>query len=543
MLEWNNFRKPQRYMGNEWNVIKKSHDGRVRICLCYPNLYEIGMSNVGFRIIYSCLNSFKDVVCERSFMPDEDLYVYLREYKKKLFSLETKTALSDFEIVGFNFDYELNFTNFLAMLDASGIPLKSKERKDLIVLGGGVANPESLCEFVDIFFLGEFEEKAVSFVDIVRRYKNKEARLKALSEVEGFYVPSFYDVYRKGRKYVFEKKYKYAKLPINKVHVKDLDSSFSPVDWLTPYTSIAHDRAQIEIARGCPNKCFFCQARSVYFPYRERRPDRVLELADRIYKKSGYENISLLALSASNYSNIEGLIRDLADYCSERTIGLSLPSLRIEDVVDKLHKYLSRIKKVSATFAVEAATQRLRSAINKRIDTKKLMEAAKILRSLHSRHIKLYFMYGLPFEVDEDITAIKGFLEEIIRVSRLKVNVSVNVFIPKPFSHFENILMNSKEELERRRRLILNSIPKNRGIKASVALPYKSMLEAVISRAGRELSSLIYEAYMLGARFDADGERFNKHIWDEAFKRMGFDVNEYLSGETDNFPWSHIRVI
>ena len=542
MLEWSSFKKPQRYLGNEWNVIKKSHSSRIKICLCYPDLYEIGMSNVGFRIIYNCLNSFEDVVCERSFMPDEDLYVYLKEHKQKLFSLETKTALSDFEIVGFNFDYELNFTNFLAMLDASGISLKSKERKDLIVLGGGVANPESLCEFVDIFFLGEFEEKAASFVDIVRRYKNKEARLKALSEVEGFYVPSFYDVHREGNKYVFERKYKYASFPLKKIHVKDLDSSFSPIRWLTPYASIAHDRAQIEIARGCPNKCFFCQARSMYFPYRERSPARVLELVDGVYKESGYENMSLLALSASNYSNIEGLIRDLADYCSKRAIGLSLPSLRIEDVVDKLYKYLSRIKKVSATFAVEAATQRLRNAINKNIDTKKLIEAAKALKSLHTRHIKLYFMYGLPLEVDEDLVAIKSFLKELIDVSHLKVNLSVNIFIPKPFSHFESALMNSKKELERKRSIILASLPRNRGIKASVALPCKSILEAVISRADREFSSLLYEAYMLGARFDAYRERFRRHVWDEAFRRTGFNSDEYLYKSTDNFPWSHINV-
>jgi len=543
MLEWSSFKKPQRYLGNEWNVIKKSHSGRVTVCLCYPDLYEIGMSNLGFRIIYSRLNSFKDIVCERSFMPDEDLYLYLKEQKLKLFSLETKTALSDFEIVGFNFDYELNFTNFLAMLSASGIELKSKERNDVIVLGGGAANPESLCEFVDVFFLGEFEEKAVSFVDIVRRYIDKEARLKALSEVEGFYVPSFYDVYKKGRKYVFEKKYKYAKLPLKKVHVKNLDNSFSPVDWLTPYTSITHDRAQIEIARGCPNRCFFCQARSMYFPYRERSPVRVLELADGIYKKSGYENISLLALSASNYSNIESLVSDLVDYCSKRTIGLSLPSLRIEDVVDKLHKYLFRIKKVSATFAVEAATQRLRDTINKKIDIKKLMEAARVLRSLHSRRIKLYFMYGLPFEEDDDLIAIKGFLEKLIGDSHLKINLSINIFIPKPFSHFENVMMNSKKELERKRSIILASVPRNSGIKISIASPYKSMLEAVISRADRRFSSLLYEAYILGAHFDAYGERFNRYAWDEAFERTGFDINEYLSKDTDNFSWSHIHII
>ena len=542
MLE-GSIRKPQRYLGNEWNVIKKSHISRIRMCLCYPDLYEIGMSNLGLRIIYSLLNSFEDVVCERAFMPGEDFYLYLRQRKIKLFSLETKTALSDFEVVGFNFDYELNFTNFLSMLNAAGIELRSKDRNDLIVLGGGVANPESLWEFVDVFFLGEFEEKAASFVNVLRRYKDKNARLKALSEIDGFYVPSFYNVYKKGQEYIFEKKYRYAKLPIRKVYVRNLNNSFYPTEWLTPYTSIAHDRAQIEIARGCPNRCFFCQARAMYFPYRERSPFRIIDLADNIYKNSGYENISLLALSASNYSNIESLVSDLADYCSKKTIGLSLPSLRIEDVVDRLHKYLFRIKKVSATFAVEAATERLRNAINKKIDIKKLMEAAKILKSLYSRHIKLYFMYGLPSETDDDIIAIKSFLRELTRVSRLKVNLSVNIFIPKPFSYFENVLINDNEELERKRRLILYSIPRNRSIKASIASPYKSILESAISRADRGFSSLLYEAYMLGARFDAYGECFNKDVWNEALKRAGFNLNEYLSESTDNFPWSHIHII
>ena len=543
MLEWSSFKKPQRYLGNEWNVVRKSHNHRIKICLCYPDLYEIGMSNVGFRIIYGSLNSFNDVVCERSFMPDEDLYDYLKRHKKKLFSLETKTPLSDFEIVGFNFDCELNFTNFLSMLGISGISLKSKDRKNIIVLGGGIANPESLCEFVDVFFIGEFEEKTSSFIDILRRYTDKQARLKALAEIEGFYVPSFYNVYKKGRRYIVEKKYKYAKLPIKKVHIRNLDNSFSPVQWITPYTSISHDRAQVEIARGCPNRCFFCQARSMYFPYRERSPKRVLELADEIYRRSGYENISLLALSASNYSNIENLVSELADYCSRKTIGLSLPSLRIEDVVGRLYKYLSRVKKVSATFAVEAATERLRGAINKNIDIKKLIEAAKILKSLKSRHIKLYFMYGLPSEVDEDITAIKKFLEELTIVSRLKINLSINIFIPKPFSIFEGVSMDSRKELERKRHIVFSSIPKYRKIKANIASPYKSILEAVISRADREFSSLLYEAYTLGACFDAYRERLNRYAWDEAFKRKNFDTDEYLSNNTDNFPWSHIHIV
>ena len=542
MLNWQNFRKPQRYLAGEWNVIKKSHSNKTSICLCYPDLYEIGMSNLGLRIVYAQLNSFNNIVCERAFMPDDDLYEYLLRHKKKLFSLETMHPLSDFEILGFNFSYELNFTNFLAMLSCAGIKLRARQRQNIIVLGGGIANPESLAEFVDVFFLGEFEETASSFVAVLKKYKDKEARLKALAQIEGFYIPSFYNIYFHANRYIVEKNYKYAKLPVRRVFVKDLNNSFYPDEWLTPHTSIIHDRAQIEIARGCPNQCFFCQARALFFPYRQKSPMRIMESLRRIYKTSGYEEMSLLALSASNYYQIEELIGNLTEYCLRRRIALSLPSLRIEDVVGRLYKLLARTKVVSATLAVESATQRMRDKINKKIDVGKLKEIVLRLKTLHTQHIKLYFMFGFPFETDDDLLAIGYFVRNVIKVSKLKVNLSVNVFIPKPFSYFENLKIQNREVLFRKKGIILSNLAKRSGGRISISNINKSLLEAAISRADRNFSHLLYEAYSLGKQFDGYQDRLNDNVWAEAAKRSGVNLRECLLRNTDNFPWSHIQI-
>ncbi|MFH1769013.1 MAG: TIGR03960 family B12-binding radical SAM protein [Candidatus Omnitrophota bacterium] len=541
-MDWTKFQKPQRYQGNEWNVIKKSHYGKIKICLCFPDLYEVGMSNLGLRIIYGYLNSFSDVVCERAFMPDGDLYNYLFRERTKLFSLETKTSLSDFELLGFNLGYELNYTNFIAMLTASGIELKASCRRDMIILGGGAANPEPLCDFVDVFLLGEFEVVADKLVDTLRRYKTKQERLQALAEIDGFYIPSFYNLDTSFGEYIFEKRYKYAKLPLKKVFVKDLDSIFYPTEWLTPYSAIVHDRAQVEIARGCPNNCYFCQARCVYFPYRERKADCLYELVKTIYKNSGYENFSLLALSASDYSQIEELIDRITGSFDSEKVGLSLPSLRVEDVVDRLYPLLRKIKRVSATFAVEAARQCLRDKINKRVDIDRLFEAAKVLRSLGSRHIKLYFMFGFPFEDDNDLLAIGDFVKILKKKTHLSINLSINAFVPKPFSEFQGINMESESRLKEKRKVILSNLPRDGNIKVSISSIEKSLLEAVISRADRKISPVLYEAFRAGAVFDSYSERSNSNLWQEAFKRADVDPERYLLEKKDNFSFSHIQM-
>ncbi len=540
MVDWINFHKPQRYLNGEWNAIKKPHSNKIKICVCYPDLYEVGMSNLGLRIVYGLLNSFDDVVCERAFLPGEDYFAYLRCNRKYLTSLETGVPLKEFDVVGFNLSYELNYVNVLRMLDAGGIEVVSSERKDTIVIGGGVANPESIAPFIDLFILGEFEEVAEDFLNVLRKYSCKEERLKALAEIEGFYVPSFYNVYRSKDKYCIEKRYQYAILPVRRVYVRDLDVSFYPVKWLTPYTSIVHDRAQIEIARGCPNKCKFCQARCLYFPYRQRKVETVKRLIYSIYRSSGYENLSLLALSASDYTYIEELLSEIAPYLEKNCIGLSLPSLRVEDaLVGKLYRFLNAIKKVSATFAVEAATSDLREKIEKKINIDAIMETARILRGLNYKHIKLYFMFGFPFESEEDIKAIGQLVHKLQRVSGLRINFSANVFIPKPFSPFEDIEMKEESILYSRRRNILNMLSRNRNIKISISGVEESILEAVISRADREISKVIYRVFT-SVR---DGQRNSTDVslWREAFSYWGIDMYQYLV-KRDTYPWSHISL-
>jgi len=540
MIDFRSVQKPQRYIGNEWNVTKKVHGGKITICLSYPDIYEIGMSNLGLRIIYGLLNTYSNVVCERVFMPGLDVIELLKTSKTKLFSLETKTSLCDFDVVGFNFGHELNFTNFLHILDLGAISLEQKTRKDLIVIGGGIINPEPIAEFVDVLYLGEFEEKASEFIDILSRYKDKETRLKALSQIPGFYVPKFYSSRLQGDTYSFEKKYPQANFPLKKVYLKDLNSAFFPRDWLTPHTQIAQDRVTVEIARGCPNQCVFCQAQAVYRPYRERKVEVIENIIKDTYEKSGYENFSFLSLSASDYSSIEQLIDLSGGYFKKRQIGLSLPSLRIDDILGRLSRKLNLIKKTSLTVAVEAANPSLRAKLNKYIDIKMLFEAAKVLKSLKLKHIKVYFMFGFPQETDDDLISIGDFLWELQKSSGLRINASINMFIPKPFSIWENIPMDSEKTLKRKKEIILKNIPRTKNIKVSIASTKKSLLEAILCQADREFSSVVCNAYKMGAKFDGYLEHFNWDIWQKAMAENGLDYAQILETKTKNFPWSFI---
>jgi len=540
MIDFRAFQRPQRYIGNEWNVVKKSHGGKIKICLSYPDLYEIGMSNLGLRIIYSLLNEYPEVVCERVFMPGLDLVKFLKEKNKKLFSLETKTALCDFEILGFHLGCELGATNFLNILSLGGIALFAKERKKMIVMGGGAANPEPLADFIDIFCLGEFEEVSDKFVYILKKCNDKQSRLRAFAELEGLYVPAFYSAGLKNGKYFFQKKYPYAKFPLSRVYVKNIDKAYYPYKWLTPHTQIIHDRVPIEIARGCPNRCTFCQARAFYHPYREKKVSTIRNIMEKIYKNSGYENFSLLSLSASDYSCIEELIDTSYDYFQGKKVGLALPSLRVDDLLGKLYKKISSFKKTSLTVALEAARNPLRESLNKKIDINKLFEAAKVIRSLGMKHIKIYFMFGLLQEEEEDLTAIGKFLQKL-STGGLPINASINAFIPKPFSLWEDVEMTEETVLAAKKNVILKSIPRRKNIKISFSFLKRSILEAVISRADRKFSSVIHRAYINGAKFDGCTENFSWNIWKEAMEAEGIDYRFYLKTKQNNSPWSFIE--
>lgn len=540
MIDLTNFKRPQRYIGNEWNVIKKPHLNKLKICVSYPDLYEVGMSNLGIRIIYGLLNQYPEIVCERVFLPAEDLKKYLRESGNKLLSLESKMPIDEFEILGFHLGCELNFINFLNMLDLGKIPLKAEARKNLIVLGGGVANPEPLADFVDLFYLGEFEEVAADFISILTKYRSKEKRLKAFAKIDGFYVSAFYENGLEKDRYCFKPKYRHIKNRIKRVYVKNLDESYYPTKWLTPHTQIVHDRAQIEIARGCPNRCTFCQARSFYYPYRQRSPEKIFEIVRDIYESSGYGDFSFLALSASDYSNSEKLIDLTYDYFKKRQIGLSLPSLRINDITGRLYKKIISLRKTTLTLAVETARQGLRRKLNKNIEVERLFESAKAIRLLGLKHLKLYFMFGFPEEEREDLTAIGGFLDRLSRKSGLSLNVSINIFVPKPFSLWENIAMDDEETLRSKTGIILENVPKRGNINISMSSAKKSIFEAVLSRGSREISSVIYRTF-IEDKLNDEPKNFAWETWENSFKKVGIDYNSYLKAGTINFPWSFIE--
>lgn len=539
-MDFAQFRKPQRYIGNEWNVIKKSHKGRIPICICYPDLYELGMSNLGLRIIYGMLNEEPDIVCERVFMPFDDLSQYLKETNQRLFSLESKTPLNQFQVVGFNFNTELNYTNFLHILELGNIPRYACQRKDVIVLGGGIVNPEPIAEFIDVFILGEFEEAADDFIRILRSSNSKEARLEAFSVTPGFYVPQFYSNNLENNNYSFKPLKTKVNKSIKRVFVKDFDNSYYPANWLTPHTEIIQDRVPVEIARGCPNLCTFCQARKQYYPYRQRKPEKVKGIIKNIYESSGYENFSLLSLSASDYSYMQELLDDVLDYFREERIGLSLPSLRIDDLLGPLQERLQRLKSSSLTVAVEAAQDELRNNIQKSIDIKQLFEAAKVLRSFNFRQIKLYFMYGFPNETSQDVVAIANMLKELLEKSNLKIAASINIFMPKPISIWESQSLQDEKILDEKRALLLNSLPRTKRLDVSLASTKSTILETLLARGDKTINKVIENAYRKGALFCGDYERFRWQPWKKAIEEENVDYQKILKAKTSNFAWSFI---
>jgi radical SAM family uncharacterized protein len=541
MLDLLSFQKPQRYIGNELNVVKKDHFEKISFCLCYPNFYEIGMDNLGLRIIYGLLNSYHDLVCERAFLPGQDLLDYLKKEKKLLFSLETKKPLSDFDLVGFNFGYELNYLNFLQMLERGGIPLKSKKRKNTIIIGGGIANPEPLVDFVDVFCLGEFEVISDKLIRVLRKYKNKTERLKKLAQIDGFYVPHFYNLFFSKNYYSFEKKSQIANYEIKSVKVKNLDKSFFPLSWLTPHTKLSQDRVPIEIARGCPNNCNFCQARNIYYPYREKKVKTILKTIKTIYKNSGYEKFSLLSLSTSNYLQIDKLIKDLLPFIIKNKISLNFPSLRIGKEIEPIYKKLLAIQKTSLTVAIEAGRACFRKKLNKNIEIENLFNSADALGRLGLKMIKVYFMYGFPDEKKEDLLAIGNLIKELLKRTKFKINVSLNLFIPKPFSPWENKPLLDPAKAKERRDIILANIPKIKRIKLSYSSIDLSLIEAIISRGDRKLSSVFIEINKQRKKLFEKNLLFSWPVWKDILEKKGINWQRYIRSETKNFPWSFIN--
>ena len=566
--------KPAQYIGGEWNVPKKDFQkAEIKFALCFPDLYEVGMSNLGARILYGILNNIEDVACERFFSVGIDMESLLRSRHLEILSLESHKRLQEFDMIGFSLGYELDYTNVLNILELGKIPLESSLRNQghPLVIGGGscVLNPEPMHEFFDLFVIGEAEEAILEIIDIYRRFKkqfktskiDKQDLLVMLAHIEGVYVPSLYKVIYDsiGKIEEFKPKIKDIPMRIKKRFIKDLDHAYFPLGWLIPYIQIIHDRITIEVMRGCPNACRFCQARSQYFPFRQKDIKNIINLASDIYKRTGYEEISLGGLSVSDHRDIEEIIKQLVHLFKDRGIGVCLPSIKPKNMLGGLSSLIASIKKSSLTFAPEAATERLRKILAKDFNVQDLFKAIEQAYLSGWQHIKLYFMIGLPSEEEEDLDAIIDFATLVLELKKkinpasmgrsrvnqrpAQVNISINTLIPKPHTPFQWLKMEDLESIKYKYGYLRRKI-NNKRIKLSFHNSYMSFLEGVLSRGDRRLSKAILGAFKRGARFDAWDNHFSLDRWLAAFNESKIDPHFYLKekSSTEFLPWDFIDV-
>jgi radical SAM family uncharacterized protein len=562
--------KPARYIGREWNVSEKNFEqAKIKFALCFPDLYEVGMSNLGIRIIYGILNSIPDVTCERFFAVAADMEYELRNRQQEILSLESRRRLKDFDFIGFSLGYELSYTNILNILDLGGISLKSSERTqaDPLVIGGGpcVLNPEPMADFFDLFVIGEAEEIIVEIISVYRSFKDspthskksREYLLYQLSRIEGVYVPSLYEVSYtpQGRIAQFQPKTVGVPARIKKRFIRDLNHAYFPVDWLLPYIEIIHDRLSLEIMRGCPNSCRFCQAKQQYSPFRQRQADNLLNLACQLQKNTGYEEISLAGLSVSDYKNIESLVKSLIDLFKAKAVNLSLPSIKPRAIVGELSSIIAKTKKTGLTFAPEAGTERLRGVLAKDFNLEIFFEALRQAYSCGYHHIKLYFMVGLPGEREEDLDSILELANRTSELSRqvnrrpAQVNISVNTLIPKPHTAFQWLGMQDLEGVRRKQDYLKNKLrqwpaARQGRLKISFHNRYMSYLEGVLSRGDRRLSQVILNAFLDGCRLDGWEDYFKFESWISAFEAAELDPNFYLRERSQDelLPWDFLDI-
>ncbi len=555
--------KPARYVGGEYGqIVKDKSDVRLRVAFCFPDTYEIGMSNVGMRILYGVMNRMDGVWCERVFAPWGDMEYAMRKAELPLWALESGDPVRDFDMVAFTIGYEMSYTNILNMLDLAGIPLYARDRKGLksMVFAGGVCavNPEPLSDFVDFFSVGEGEEITVEILQLYDKAKaegwDKERFLTEVEKIAGIYVPSHY-VHRYGAdgKLCAIEPQNGAPERVVKRIVKDLDSAYYPTDTMVPSTEIVHDRTNLEVFRGCIRGCRFCQAGFCYRPVRPRNADTLYRQAVESLEYSGNHEITLSSLSTSDYKQLEPLADHLLDYCEQRKINLSLPSLRADNFSKELMLRIQRIRKSSLTFAPEAGTQRLRDAINKNVTEEEILSTCATAFSGGWNNVKLYFMLGLPTETDEDVLGIAELVWKIVKLWKetatnkkrgLSINLATAFFVPKPFTPFQWEAQITPEEYMRRVHLLQEAIHSK-----SVDYRYHgsdlSYLEAVLARGDRRLAPVLEYAVRHGARLDGWDEYFDNRIWEEAFAACGVDPAFYAQrayGREEVLPWQTIDV-
>jgi len=554
--------KPARYIGGELNCCYKEIDKiDIRFAFCFPDVYEVGMSHLGSRILYHVLNERSDTYCERAFAPWPDMEKQMRENNIALYALESKDSLKEFDILGFTLQYEMSYTNILNMLDMSGITIRASQRGEnepIIMAGGPCAyNPEPLHDIVDFFELGEGEEIMNDVLDIYKNFKGRKKEfLREISKIRGIYVPSLYEVSYNEDNTIKEFKPKYDDVPskVKKRFVVDLDKVTFPEKMVVPYTEIVHDRVILETFRGCTNGCRFCQAGMIYRPVREKSTANLIDAADKLLKSTGYREISLSSLSICDYSDIRNLITTLIEKHKEDHVSVSLPSIRINSFSVDLIKEIQKIKKTGITFAPEAGTQRMRDIINKGVTEQQILEAASSVFASGWSTIKLYFMVGLPYETMDDVRGIAEISDKVVaeyfkipketRKRGLRVTSSSAIFVPKPFTPFQWAPQATMDEVVEKIKAVKYAIT-SKAVIYNYHESVVSFLEAVIARGDRRVCDVIIKAFEKGAKFDGWSEYFNFEIWKEAMDECGVsgEFYAYRARSYDEIlPWDFIDI-
>ena len=556
--------KAPRYTGGEMNTtIKPWEEAKLRFAFCFPDTYEVGMSHLGMKILYGAINAQPDMLCERVFMPWVDMKALLEEANLPLFSIENRRPLHAFDVVGFTLQYEMSYTNVLAMLKLGGIPLLREERAEeapIIVAGGPCAfNPEPLADFIDAFMVGDGEEQIIELNRVImegrREGASRETILKRLAGIRGVYVPALYDVAYNEDGTIASMKPNCPEAPekVLKAIITDLDTAYYPKEIPVPYTEIVHDRIMLEIMRGCTRGCRFCQAGMLYRPVRERSLEHLVELAESLEKTTGYDEISLSSLSSGDYTCLAELIRELIRRLNEKRVAISLPSLRLDSVLKDALTETQKERKTSLTFAPEAGTQRLRDVINKGVTEEDLMEKVRDAFEGGWSSVKLYFMMGLPTETYEDLDGIADLASKVVaqyfavpkaqRAKGLRVNCSASVFVPKPFTPFQWEPQDTQEVVKAKQQHVRDAFKQIKGATFSYHESDLSYLEACFARGDRRMGKVLLRAFEKGCILDGWSEQFNYEAWREAFEETDVDPAFYAFRRREKdeiLPWDHI---